>query len=141
MSAIGMNRKEGIITRVNWLANGFLLRTAAERRAIQNNMPLLRKSHVHIWMAREHHNSLGTVLVVKKANAICNKMTPIRMGQTIPSTWSITPPPTPIPPPQGIPTRSHHACSICSAGRFCFPSTKPLLESAYNRNWQGWLLQ
>ena len=80
MSAIGMNRKEGIITRVNWLANGFLPRTAAERRAIQNNMPLLRKSHVHIWMAREHHNSLGTVLVVKKANAICSKMTPTRIG-------------------------------------------------------------
>ena len=70
MSAIGMNRKEGIITRVNWLANGFPLRTADERRAIQNNTPLLRKSHVHIWMAREHHNPPGMVPALKKDNAV-----------------------------------------------------------------------
>ena len=75
-----MNRKEGIITRVNWLANGFLPRTAAERRAIQNNTPLLRKIHMNIWIARERHNSPETVPVLKKDNAICNRMIPIRIG-------------------------------------------------------------
>ena len=42
------------MTRVNWSATILApLRIADERRAIQNNTPLLRKSHVNVWMARE----------------------------------------------------------------------------------------
>ena len=70
MSATGMNRKEGIMTRVNWSVNTRSLRIADERRAIQINTPLLRKSHVNIWMARERHNSPGTAPVLKRDNAI-----------------------------------------------------------------------
>ena len=58
------------MTRVNWSATIRSLRIADERRAIQNNTPLLRKSHVHIWMAREHHNPPGMVPALKKDNAV-----------------------------------------------------------------------
>ena len=58
------------MTRVNWLVNTRSLRTADERRAIQNSAPLLRKSQVNIWMARDRHNSPGTVPVLKKDSAI-----------------------------------------------------------------------
>lgn len=59
-------RKAGIMTRVKRLGNTRSLRMADESRAKQNSRPLLRKSHVHIWMAREHHSSPGNVPVLKK---------------------------------------------------------------------------
>lgn len=68
------------MTRVNWSATIRSLRIADERHAIQNNTPLLRKSHMNIWIARERHNSPETVPVLKKDNAICNRMIPIRIG-------------------------------------------------------------
>lgn len=58
------------MTRVNWSVNVRSLKIASERRAIQNNTPLLRKSHVNIWMARECSNPSGTAPMSKKDNAI-----------------------------------------------------------------------